>query len=68
MSGMTARQLITLAAACRACGREHVPWQETPPPMAPTWKDRKDGHAYQATIPNGVVSKLRILAGETTGT
>ena len=62
---MTAKQLITLAAACQVCGEEHKPWQRPPDehgtPWAPSYASKKDGHSYRSTLPLHIVKRLREL-------
>jgi hypothetical protein len=67
-NGMTAKQLIALAAACTSCGVEHKPHQTES--LAASYA-APDGHPYRARIyqltnSSGVeiVKALRELAGE----
>jgi hypothetical protein len=60
---VTAGQLLARAAECQRCGREHKPWTDRRRPgYAPTWEDRKDGHAYYPRLPGSALRTLREIA------
>jgi hypothetical protein len=57
---MTAEELITKAAACKKCGKEHQ-YLRIGERQA-SWASPEDGHNYDSVLDVGDVAMLRYLA------